>query len=103
MATLLDAALLTDTLKALPGWQGDSQGIYCDVTLPPEQDAELRRVVAVDAGAMGHPPLVEQRDGATRFVLRTEPDGGVTELDIAFASHISDLVKRLPTAHTETA
>lgn len=103
MATLLDATLLTDTLKALPGWQGDSQGIYRDVVLPPEQDAELRRIVDVDAGAMGHPPIVEQRDGATRFVLRTEPDGGVTELDIAFASHISDLVTRIPTARTETA
>ncbi len=103
MATLLDAALLTDTLKALPGWQGDSQGIYRDVALPADQAAELCRVVAVDAGAMGHPPIVEQREGATRFVLRTEPDGGVTELDIAFASHISDLITRIPTAGTETA
>ncbi|MGB8649223.1 MAG: 4a-hydroxytetrahydrobiopterin dehydratase [Mycobacteriales bacterium] len=95
MPTLLDGPLITDTLISLPGWEGGPDQIFRDVRLAPEQDAELRRQVAVDADAMGHPAVVEQRGGATRFVLRTAEVGGVSELDIALASHISDMVHRL--------
>jgi 4a-hydroxytetrahydrobiopterin dehydratase len=95
MPTLLDASLLTDTLESLPGWQGSPDKIWRDVHLTPEQDAELRRQVSVDGGSMQHEPVVEEHDGATRFVLRTDSAGGVTELDISLASHISDLVHRL--------
>lgn len=95
MATLLDDALVTDTLLSLPGWEGDARGISRVVHLDAEGDAELRRQVEVDAASMGHRPVLEDADGGTRFVLRTEEAGGVTELDIAFASHISDLAHRL--------
>ena len=95
MPTLLQASLLTDTLQSLPGWQGGPDKIWRDVHLTPEQDAELRRQVAVDSTSMHHEPVVEEHDGATRFVLRTDSEGGVTELDITLASHISDLVHRL--------
>ena len=95
MATLLEDALLADTLHSLPGWSGDRTGIWREVHLSPEADAELRRQVAVDAQAMGHAPVVEQVEGGTRYTLRTEEAGGVTELDIAFASHLSDLAHRM--------
>lgn len=95
MATLLDDALIADTLGSLPGWQGDSTRIWRDVHLPPADDAELRRQVAVDAGAMGHDPQLEDIEGGTRFVLTTHDAGGVTELDITMASHLSDLIHRL--------
>jgi pterin-4a-carbinolamine dehydratase len=92
--TILDDGLLTETLKALPGWQGDTHAIWRDLKLAPSVDAELRRQVAVDGGAMGHPPEVQDRgDGVTRYTLST--DGGVSELDIAFASHLSDLAHRI--------
>ena len=99
MATLLDETLISDTLESLPGWQGDSTRLYRDVHLDPDQEAELRRQLEVDAGAMGHAPTFEAGDGSTRIVLRTTDEGGVTELDIMMASHISDLVHRL--SHTE--
>jgi pterin-4a-carbinolamine dehydratase len=93
--TLLDETLIIDTLQSLPGWQGDHERIWRDVRLTPEQDAELRRQVTVDAEAMGHRPRIESIEGGTRFTLRTADAGGVTELDIAFASHISDLSHRM--------
>ncbi len=100
MPTLLDDALLSETLHSLPGWQGGPQAIWRDVHLTRKQDAELRRQIATDAGAMGHGPVIEDRGGGvTRYVLTTEVGGGVTELDIVLASHISDLVHRL--AETE--
>ena len=95
MPTVLDDALITDTLKSLPGWEGGPDGIWRDVHLTAEQDVELRRQVAVDGASMGHQPLVESVDGGTRFTLSTPESGGVTELDIAFASHLSDLAHTL--------
>ena len=95
MATLLDETLIADTLESLPGWQGDTTRLWRDVHLDKEQDAELRRQIEVDAGSMGHAPTYEEGEGGTRIVLRTEEAGGVTELDVTLASHISDLVHRI--------
>lgn len=95
MPTLLDATQVTDTLRSLPGWQGGPERIWRDVQLPADQDTELRRQIAVDADAMGHHPVLEDVDKGTRFVLWTHSAGGVTELDIVLASHISDLLHRL--------
>jgi 4a-hydroxytetrahydrobiopterin dehydratase len=94
--TVLDDALLTDTLTALPGWVAGDHAIYRDITIASDLLTELRRQVLVDAGAMKHDVLLtEQPDGATRFILTTAGSGGVTELDIAMASHISDLMHTL--------
>lgn len=98
MATLLDETLIADTLQSLPGWEGDSTRLWRDVRLAPDLDRELRRQVSVDATSMGHDPSVESVGDATRFVLTTQEAGGVTELDVVFASHISDLVHRLSNA-----
>jgi 4a-hydroxytetrahydrobiopterin dehydratase len=95
MPTLIDAPLLDETLTALPGWQGDQSRIWREVSLPDEVDAELRRRVEVDATAAGHHPQVERTGDTTRFVLTTPEVGGVSELDVALASHISDLAYRL--------
>jgi 4a-hydroxytetrahydrobiopterin dehydratase len=95
MSTLLDEALVADSLLSLPGWEGDAHLIWRDVTLPATLDAELRRQVAVDADAMNHHPEVEKVDRGTRFTLWTHSDGGVTELDITLAAHISDLIHRI--------
>jgi 4a-hydroxytetrahydrobiopterin dehydratase len=96
VATLLDETIITDTLGSLPGWQGDGSRLWRDVHLDAGQDGELRRQIAVDAEAMGHAPTFEEGEGgATRLVLTTAEQGGVTELDIMMASHISDLVHRI--------
>ena len=98
MATLLDEALINDTLQSLPGWHGDTTRLWRDVALDATQDAELRRQIGIDAGAMGHDPSFEKGKGSTRIVLRSVDEGGVTELDVVLASHISDLVHRLSSA-----
>ncbi|MCU1602138.1 MAG: putative pterin-4-alpha-carbinolamine dehydratase [Frankiales bacterium] len=95
MATLLDETLIADSLNSLPGWEGDSSRLWRDVHLDEPATAELRRQLAVDAEAMGHAPSFE----GDRIVLTTTEAGGVTELDIMMASHISDLLHRL--SHTE--
>ena len=95
MATLLDDELVRETLQALPGWEGDHRQITREVHLPPKKDAELRRLVEEDADAMDHHPEVHRVEGGTRFVLSTHSEGGVTELDVALASRISDLAHRL--------
>lgn len=95
MPTLLDASLVTDTLLSLPGWEGSTERIWRDVHLTPEQGTELRRQIEVDGTSLGHAPTIEEVAGATRLTLSTPESGGVTELDIALASHISDLVHRL--------
>lgn len=95
MPTLLDDALVADTLHSLPGWRGGTAKIWRDVQVDPEQSTELLRQVGVDADAMDHHPVVEDIAGGLRFELWTHSAGGVTELDISLASHISDLVHRL--------
>lgn len=95
MPTLLDDELVADTLRSLPGWQGGPAKIWRDVHLDATQGLELRRQVQVDADAMDHHPVVEPVEGGLRFELWTHSVGGVTELDISLASHISDLVHRL--------
>jgi 4a-hydroxytetrahydrobiopterin dehydratase len=93
--TLLAEPLVEETLKALPGWQGDQEGIWREVHLPTHLDETLRYHVDVDSAALGHAPAVEAVPGGTRFALRTEEVGGVSELDVVLASRISDLAHRL--------
>ena len=52
MPTLLDDALLTDTLRSLPGWQVDGTTIVREATLTPEQGSELRARVQADSPSM---------------------------------------------------
>ena len=95
MPTLLTDELVADTLRSLPGWEGGTEKIWRDVELSEEQAVELQRQVTVDTDAMDHHAVVEQVQGGLRFVLWTHDAGGVTELDISLASHLSDLVHRL--------
>jgi 4a-hydroxytetrahydrobiopterin dehydratase len=95
MATLLSDDLVVETLTALPGWSGDSRALTRELHLPGNLDAELRRQIAVDATAMGHQPTVVDLPDGTLFRLSTDEVGGVSELDVALASHISDLAHRL--------
>jgi 4a-hydroxytetrahydrobiopterin dehydratase len=95
VTTLLDDTQIADTLESLPGWTGDSTGLRRELQLDPTKDAELRRQIGIDGEAMGHVPSFEKTNGGTLIVLRTDDAGGVTELDVVMASHISDLAHRL--------
>jgi 4a-hydroxytetrahydrobiopterin dehydratase len=95
MATLLDQPLVDDTLMSLPGWNHGDGELWREVRLPAALDAELRRAVLEDAEAMDHAVQVEKVKGGTRFSLSTHEVGGVSELDVALASRISDIAHRL--------
>src|SRR5438067_1726797 len=93
MATLLDDALVTDALCGLDGWTGDATRIARTVTVD-DPDA-LCAAVAEAADALDHHPAVDRDGGAVTFTLWTHSQQGVTELDIALASRIDDLVLAL--------
>jgi len=95
MTTLIEQDLLTDTLRSLPGWEGGPERIWRTIRLDTELDGRLREAVAEAAESMDHHPVLEDDGGATRYVLWTHDAGGVTELDIALASRISDLIHQL--------
>jgi len=95
MTTLIEQDLLTDTLRSLPGWEGGPERIWRTIRLDTELDGRLREAVAEAAESMDHHPVLEDDGGATRYVLWTHDAGGVTELDIALASRISNLIHQL--------
>ena len=90
MATLLDDRLVSDAMSNLDAWSGDSRRISRTVEVD-EPDA-LLAAVAESADAMNHHPEVSRDGKAVTFTLWTHSEGGVTELDIAMASHIDDLI-----------
>lgn len=94
MATLLDDRLVVDALTGLEGWTGDHERIWRTVTLDGDRVELLLAEVAQTADVMNHHPDVDRGDGSVTFTLSTHSAGGVTELDIALASRIDDLVRR---------
>lgn len=95
MPTKLDERLVADALTALRHWTGDATGITRTVELPEDRSEAVLREVAVSAGSLAHHPEVERAGTRTTFTLRTGSEGGVTELDIALASRIDDIVRRV--------
>lgn len=90
MATPLDDRLVADAMDNLDEWTGDSHRISRTVQVD-DVDALLASVGEA-ADAMDHHPVVERDGDSVRFVLWTHTQHAVTELDIALASRIDDLV-----------
>jgi 4a-hydroxytetrahydrobiopterin dehydratase len=97
MATLLDDRLVSDAMENLDEWSGDAQRITR--TLRIEDVDGLLAAVAEAADALDHHPEVERDGDSVTFTLWTHSAGGVTELDIALAARINDLV--LATQHLQ--
>src|SRR4051794_10482724 len=97
MATLLDDRLVTDAMTNLDEWSGDAHRI-CRTIRIDDVDG-LVAAVGEAADAMDHHPEIERDGGSVTFTLWTHSAGGVTELDIALASRIDDLV--LTTNHLQ--
>jgi 4a-hydroxytetrahydrobiopterin dehydratase len=92
MAIRLDPDVLADALSALTDWSGTEERIARRVTLPEPALTEVLARVREAADAMDHHPRVTRSEGSATFTLWTHSEGGVTELDIALASRIDDLV-----------
>jgi len=90
MATLLDDRLIADAMENLDDWSGDHERISRTVHID-DVDA-LVAAVGEAADAMDHHPEVSRDSNAVTFTLWTHSAGGVTELDIALAARINDLV-----------
>ena|SRR5438270_7242313 len=90
MATLLDDRLVADALGGLHEWTGGPHRISRTVTV--EDTDALLAAVTEAADSLDHHPEVSRDGGAVTFTLWTHSAGGVTELDIALASRIDDLV-----------
>ena len=90
MATLLDDRLVTDALHGLEEWSGGPDRISRTVTVA-DPDA-LLAAVAEAADSLDHHPETTRDGDTVTFTLWTHSEGGVTELDIALASRIDDLV-----------
>jgi 4a-hydroxytetrahydrobiopterin dehydratase len=90
MATLLDDRLVAGAMDNLDEWTGDAQRISRTVQVD-DVDA-LLATVQETADSLDHHPEVEREGNTVTFVLWTHAQGGVTELDIALASRIDDLV-----------
>jgi 4a-hydroxytetrahydrobiopterin dehydratase len=95
MPTRLTPEVVADALTALDGWAGNEDRISRTVPLQSDQAAQLKESVAESANSMNHHPVVEDGEGSTTFVLWTHSEGGVTELDIALAARIDDLVSQV--------
>lgn len=95
MPTPLDARLVADSLTALTGWAGDPSRISRSVRLAGPELDRLLAEVAVAADSLDHHPVVERVPGGARFTLWTHSISQVSELDIALASRIDDLVLQI--------
>jgi len=91
MPTRLPEPLLSDAMTRLPAWSGDPDGIHGRFTL----DADHRRRLAADitelADRTEHPIAVEQLADGLEVSLVTGEVDGVSEVDIALATRITDL------------
>ena len=94
MATVVEPTILEDALSGLDGWTGDNTRISRRVDLTDEQHERVRARVMATAEAMNHHPDIERDGDTTTFNLTTRSEGGVTELDINFASEIDIAVRQ---------
>jgi 4a-hydroxytetrahydrobiopterin dehydratase len=92
MPTVLSAGELTEALRELPGWSGDTKGIERAVKARTFL-AGIRLVDAVAevAEAADHHPDIDIRWRTVTFRLATHSAGGVTELDLNLARQIDQL------------
>jgi 4a-hydroxytetrahydrobiopterin dehydratase len=93
MAQLLTSEALKDALGALPGWDGDTDGIRRTVTAPDfPTGIKIVDAVAEVAEEIDHHPDINIRWRKVTFALRTHSAGGVTEKDIDLAARIDVIV-----------
>jgi 4a-hydroxytetrahydrobiopterin dehydratase len=94
MAELLDAEAVSNALKGLVDWSGDTKAISRTAQLPtfPDAIAVVDRV-AVVAEEMNHHPDIDIRWRTLTFRCATHSAGGVTRLDIELARRIDEIVQ----------
>ena len=93
MATLLDESAFREALATLDGWTGDRTAISRSVHIGgiAEMDEFLAKLEAI-AREMDHDPVTAVSDGDLTITMSTHSAGGVTELDVAYARRVDELL-----------
>lgn len=91
--TDLTAEEVAEALASLPGWTGDVRALERTVVLPPGIGQELRDRIARVEHEMNHHAVVEEQPDGTTFRVWTHARGVVTDLDVALAHRISEVIE----------
>ncbi len=93
MPELLDDDAVTTALSALPGWERDGDALVRTASLPsfPAAIAVVDRVAEI-AESNDHHPDIDIRWRSVTFRCSTHSEGGITALDVALATAISEQV-----------
>jgi 4a-hydroxytetrahydrobiopterin dehydratase len=92
MATLLDDAELAAALASLDDWQGDHSAITRVVGLADDDVAGFLASLKAIAREMNHDPDIDRSGDDLSITMSTHSAGGVTELDVAYARRVDELV-----------
>jgi 4a-hydroxytetrahydrobiopterin dehydratase len=93
MPELLNDDAVTAALSELPGWERDGDAIVRTAKLPsfPAAIGVVDRV-AVIAEDRDHHPDIDIRWRTVTFRCSTHSEGGLTDLDVALATAISEQI-----------
>ena len=84
---------LEDTLKRCPEWEVEGDLITRSIDFEEFMEAiDFVNELAEMADDAQHYPVIEITETKVALFLKTEDAGGVTELDVDFASRIDNLV-----------
>jgi len=92
MPTKLDNAEVGSALAALPGWIGDADRLQLEIMVDGDESEAITTEVMNAANAMDHHPVIDHGPGTTTFTVWTHSVGGVTELDVALARKITQIL-----------
>jgi 4a-hydroxytetrahydrobiopterin dehydratase len=95
MAELLDDTAIHQALDLLEGWHGDRAGISRTVTVPATEQPALLAELERLARELNHDPDLDIAGHEVTIVMSTHSAGGVTQLDVAYAHQVDDLVRGL--------
>jgi len=80
-------------LEALPGWQGDTRGIWKDYAIDYDDAVIAVAGIGNEAIELEHRPDIDVRWGRLRIFLTTHTAGDVvTELDLLMAGRLDAIV-----------
>jgi 4a-hydroxytetrahydrobiopterin dehydratase len=91
----LSADALQSELSSLEGWAGDTSSIRRSVAIGAVQREQFLADLEAIARELDHDPDLEVVDDKLQITMSTHSAGGVTELDIAYARRVDELISRL--------
>jgi 4a-hydroxytetrahydrobiopterin dehydratase len=90
---------LLDALTRLTGWSGDDQMIRCEYAVDDVGREQLTADIVELAATTHHSILVTDTPAGVGVTLATDDVDGVSEVDIAVASRLNDLVSGAAARH----